>query len=166
MQGRRFVNPRVKWLFGGLGTTVVGVLLVFALDKAFDDNRGSDAKPVKSEVKKTAAKKPEEPKSETPKVEPERGPIDERQLVKIFRDYKDTVAVLKPDFEKLVVGRTLHIKGRVRWNDFAEGKDKVWVMLDLDGTDLDVKCSVRPRFKTSQTPKKGRSSSRTGRWFR
>lgn len=144
MQGRRSVNPKVKWLFGGLGTTIVSVLLVFTLDKTFSNDSPANVKSVAQlDAKKQAPKKSEQlTETAPPKVEPERGPIDERQLIKIFRDYKDTVPVLKPDFEKLIVGRNVFLRGRVRWTDVREGEDKAWFVLDLDGTDLDVKCSA------------------------
>jgi hypothetical protein len=133
------VNTRVKWLFGGLGTTVVGVLLIFSLDAlAGRDEPAGPPSATQKEEKLTASKDESTP----PKVEPARGPIDERQLVRIFRQYRDTVPVLKPDFEKLVVGRTVHLRARVRWTDFEEGKDQAWYVLDLDDTTLDVKCSV------------------------
>ncbi len=133
------MNTRVKWLFGGLGTTVIGVLLVFSLD-AFIRRDEPASQPSTTQVGEKLTPGKEEPVP--PKVEPARGPIDERQLVRIYRQYRDTVPVLKPDFEKLVVGRTVHLRARVRWTDFEEGKDQVWYVLDLDDTSLDVKCSV------------------------
>jgi hypothetical protein len=148
-------------MFGGLGTTVVGVLLVFSLD-AYAKRSEPVSQPPTSHEERKPAPTNEEPDS--PKVEPERGPIDERQLVRIYRQYRDTVPVLKPDFEELVVGRTVHLRARVRWIGLEEGKDEVWYVLDLDDTSLDVKCLVSAKAvpRIAQT-KKGQVIVTVGR---